>query len=247
MNKSVDDAYKLIEDMALNHYQWSGERNTQPKVGGRHEVDALNLIAAKVDALTQRFDKFGVNAASAANITCEICGCTGHSATSCQLIASPSTEATLEQVNYANIFNKRPINDPFSNTFNPGWRNHPNLSYKSNQPLIDPNTSRQPPGFQQRSFNPLPAQKSNLEAMLETFVAAQSKQNEEFKQQTQVMNEAIRQLTSKVDSLATHNKMLENQIAHQASSSSRSQGMFPGKPEINPNEHCKAITLRSGK
>lgn len=61
------------------------------------------------------------------------------------------------------------------------------------------------------------------------------------------MNEVIRQLTFKVDCLATHNKMLENQIAHQASSSLRSQGKFPGKSEINPNEHYKAITLWSGK
>lgn len=45
-------------------------------------------------------------------------------------------------------------------------------------------------------------------------MGTQTKQNEEFKQQGHLMGEAIKQLTSKVDSLATHNnKMLEAQIA----------------------------------
>ena len=50
-----------------------------------------------------------------------------------------------------------------------------------------------------------------------------------------------------MDQLATHNKMLENQIASQASSSNSYQmGKLPSQPE-NPREHVKAITLRSGK
>ncbi|XP_020259116.1 uncharacterized protein LOC109835559 [Asparagus officinalis] len=53
-----------------------------------------------------------------------------------------------------------------------------------------------------------------------------------------------------MDSLATHNKMLETQItqlAQNASSSARPSGMLPGQPEINPRGHVNAITLRSGK
>ncbi|XP_020263244.1 uncharacterized protein LOC109839226 [Asparagus officinalis] len=53
-----------------------------------------------------------------------------------------------------------------------------------------------------------------------------------------------------MDSLATHNKMLETQItqlAQNASSSSRPSGMLPGQPETNPRGHVNAITLRSGK
>ena len=50
-----------------------------------------------------------------------------------------------------------------------------------------------------------------------------------------------------MDQLATHNKMLENQIASQASSSNSHQmGKLPSQPE-NPREPVKAITLRSGK
>ncbi|CAM8892793.1 unnamed protein product [Rhodiola kirilowii] len=41
--------------------------------------------------------------------------------------------------------------------------------------------------------------------------------------------------------------MLENQIAQQAESSTRSHGKLPAKPEHGQREHCNAVTLRSGK
>ncbi len=50
-----------------------------------------------------------------------------------------------------------------------------------------------------------------------------------------------------MDQLATHNKMLENQIAQQASSSSKPVGKLPSQPEMNPREQCKAVALRSGR
>ncbi|XP_057989126.1 uncharacterized protein LOC131172199 [Hevea brasiliensis] len=70
---------------------------------------------------------------------------------------------------------------------------------------------------------------------MENFLAAQQKQGE-----------MIQQLTSRIDQLATHNRMLENQIAQQASSFSKAQGKLPSQPE-NPREHCKAVILKSGK
>ncbi len=50
-----------------------------------------------------------------------------------------------------------------------------------------------------------------------------------------------------MDQLATHNKMLENQITQQASFSSKAAGKLPSQPEMNPRKHCKRVTLRSGK
>ncbi|KAL8512134.1 hypothetical protein ACS0TY_018549 [Phlomoides rotata] len=42
-------------------------------------------------------------------------------------------------------------------------------------------------------------------------------------------------------------KILEHQIGQVASSSqTRNQGKLPSTTEVNPREHCKAITLRSG-
>ncbi|KAJ9177189.1 hypothetical protein P3X46_012429 [Hevea brasiliensis] len=77
---------------------------------------------------------------------------------------------------------------------------------------------------------------ARLEAMIETLLVSHQSQQD-----------MISQLASKVDQMATHNKMLENQIAQQASSSnSKAFGKLPSQPE-NPREQCNAVTLKSGK
>jgi len=125
----------------------------------------------------------------------------------CQ-VASPFTQDTNE-VNYANNFNPRLNNDPYSNTYNPGWKNHPNFPYGPNPspPNLPQMNARPPSGFQRPPFPQQAPQKSNLEAVMESILLTQQKQDE-----------YIKQLASKVDVLSTHNKMLEAQIAQQASS-----------------------------
>jgi len=66
-------------------------------------------------------------------------------------------------------------------------------------PLMNVRTS---PSFQRSPFPPQVPQKSNLEAMMESMLMTQQKQDEYTKQ-----------LAFKVDVLITHNKMLEAQIA----------------------------------
>ena len=44
----------------------------------------------------------------------------------------------------------RPCNDPYSNTYNTGWRNHPNFSYVSNPNQATPFMPyNKPPSFAQ--------------------------------------------------------------------------------------------------
>ena len=60
--------------------------------------------------------------------------------------------------------------------------------------------------------------------------------------------EQFKQLHSKIEQLATHNRILETQIAQQASSSNtKPLGKLPSQPEYVQKESCQAITLRSGK
>ncbi|CAM8884947.1 unnamed protein product [Rhodiola kirilowii] len=69
--------------------------------------------------------------------------------------------------------------------------------------------------------------------------------NDHFKtsQENKFMLQSINQ---RLDEMSTHHKMLENQIAQQASSSTRYQGKLPSKPDFHQKEHVNAITLRSG-
>ena len=57
----TEEAYNLIEEMALNNYQWSSERGQPTRVGGKYEIDALTFLTAKMDAMTQKLDKLNVH------------------------------------------------------------------------------------------------------------------------------------------------------------------------------------------
>jgi len=64
------------------------------------------------------------------------------------------------------------------------------------------------------------------------------------------LNDSLVKLTSKVDSIDTHTKMLETQIsqvAQQIATSSQTPRVFPSQTEINPKGRINAITLRDGK
>ena len=60
------------------------------------------------------------------------------------------------------------------------------------------------------------------------------------------MNE-LKQLSNKVNSIDSAQKMLENQVAQSASTSQRPLGTLLGQPKQNPKGQISAITLRSGK
>jgi hypothetical protein len=93
------------------------------------------------------------------------------------------------------------------------------------------------------------AAQAQTNKMMENFIAAQAQTNKDFLNQNIHTSEQIKKLTSKLDVLATHNRMLETQIsqvAQQQASTSTPAGIFPGQPEQNPKGHVNAIILRSG-
>ncbi|KAI5431909.1 hypothetical protein KIW84_035879 [Lathyrus oleraceus] len=108
-----------------------------------------------------------------------------------------------------------------------------------------------PPGYQKPANNaPNMPRKSNLELMMESFIATQAQTNKDFLNQNIHTNEQLKQLASKVDAFATHNKMLETQIsqvAQQQASTAAPAGTFPGQLQPNPKGHANAVILRSAK
>ncbi|XP_010667891.1 uncharacterized protein LOC104884885 [Beta vulgaris subsp. vulgaris] len=182
------------------------------KKGSKYEVDAITSLSSKVDALSQQIKNISVGA---------------------------NAEMNALQGNNANSI---PRNDPYSNTFNPGWRNHENFSWSNNQPQAPHNSN--PPGFQQRQQGPpsqQPPQKSYIGSLLERLVAISEETNKKF------------------DRIDANNKIVDTQIAHLAQQMShvtqqvtqlqKAPPQFPGQPEPNPKNHhnVSAITLRCGK
>ena len=223
MNKTYTGAYALIKDMAKNHYQWTSERAitvvTPPpskKEAGINEVSTLDHLSAKVDTLFQKFDKLSVSVITPAPVlpSCEVCGILGHTGVECQL--GTAVEG-LEQLNY--------------DQYNQGMRSNQKIYNKTPQNLFGQQTA--PPGYANNQRVP---QKSSLEILLEKYVMDQSKQFQELKNQTTLLNDSIVKLTSKVDSISTHHKMLEAQISQVAQQVNQTK-----------TNHLNAITLRNGR
>lgn len=103
-----------------------------------YEVNGIDHVSAKVDTLSQKIKSLTITlttTVAAVTPKCEICGVPGHVTSECQLLGG----IPFDQVSYAQ-------GNPYSNAYNPGWRNHPNFSYKNNNTLFAP--TQPPPGFQ---------------------------------------------------------------------------------------------------
>ena len=139
----------------------------------KHEISSLDMMQVKMDSLALKVQNMSQNPNIVAAVAseCELCETQGNQPAECNLLNEPCSD----QVNYTQ-------GNPFSNTYNPGWRNHPNFSYKNNSPIQNSAPPR-PTGFQaQRPNQPMQAvaPKPNLEKIMENFISAQTQQNKEF-------------------------------------------------------------------
>ena len=128
-----------------------------PKRGGMYEVGHAVDIYSKVDELSQKLDQIlqaGNNSSSSHHTqdVCIICSSPTHMLGDCPS-AYQFPELLQEQAHQAQTrMAPRPGNDPYSNTYNPGWRNHPNFSWKP-QPGINSSVR---PNYQETNFQSMP-------------------------------------------------------------------------------------------
>jgi hypothetical protein len=89
----------------------------------------MDAIVKRLDALSMEKPIKAVNTFPVDS--CSICASPLHHAQNCPSMAVFSE---TEQVNAFNNFQKHSTG-PYSETYNPRWRNHPNFSWKQNQPI----------------------------------------------------------------------------------------------------------------
>jgi hypothetical protein len=138
------------------------------------EMDISTKLAAQLEAMQKSIDCLTNQNISAVHQspTCVIYGGGDHLTINCNW--GEFAEGDTEQVNAFNN-NFIPRNNPYSNIYNPGWRNHPNF-YQDNQPQNPnqhPNQNRPIQEYGQRQFDQGAPQKSNLEQMMERVMRGQ--------------------------------------------------------------------------
>ena len=114
MDKMAKKAIILLEELASQGY--IGDDTIMAKAKGVLELDTINLLNVKVDALTKMVSKYQINSLESTNIVCELCR-GSHSYSQCSMSSN-------EYMSYIQgAFNQRMgLN---SNSYNPQWRNHP--------------------------------------------------------------------------------------------------------------------------
>jgi hypothetical protein len=195
MMKSEDEAWTWFENLSNNSIQHASTRSRAhapkaPKTEGLFEVRHSSGIATQVvDAINRKFDQLmvaGFAPHSAHTNTqhspCSFCSSPMHQVNDCPTAANFSDVSTK----YINAIFSHPSNDPYSNTYNPRWKNHPNFSWKaqaasnsvpevynqaqSNRQPYQPSSTYRPPQ-QQSQATPSPWLDSDFQDQMLKFMS----------------------------------------------------------------------------
>ena len=114
--KTIEEAIDVIKTVAGNDYFYASERGNTRGVMELNNVDALlaqnKLITKQLADLTKKMERNQVAAITTSSTT--------------QEGVNEEAEGSQEQANYIGN-SPRQNHDPYSKTYNPGWRNHPNF------------------------------------------------------------------------------------------------------------------------
>jgi hypothetical protein len=122
--------------MCLNEYRSKSEKD--PKKKGMIDVNTHTALLAQIELLNKQLAAKSLaeaNASRVQDVRCDFCQ-GPHANGMC------SAEADVQEANYAGGFQK---NDPFSGTYNPGWKDHPNLRWGNQGNSSQGNSQNTPP------------------------------------------------------------------------------------------------------
>ncbi|KAJ9184196.1 hypothetical protein P3X46_007961 [Hevea brasiliensis] len=128
VDKTLEEARRLIANMAANSQQFGMRMDhTLIKV---NEVSTSNL-EKQISDLTSLVRQLAVGNMQTVKV-CGICLGSGHAIDMCPALHE---DESMQHANAIRHYGQPQCRyDPFSNTYNSGWRDHPNLSY-GNQPV----------------------------------------------------------------------------------------------------------------
>jgi hypothetical protein len=242
MNKTLEEAFALIESMASHHFQWSSDRAVVPHAPGIHAISSADLVAAQVEILNKQMasilsERSATSVASVqfAQAMCDVCGVQGHTNGECTYYSAVGP--SVSEVSYAQG------QGPFSQSYNPSWKHHPNLSYKQ------PPGSYIHPGGQsstgsKASFHPQSAYAHPSLSHAQKQPEAPSSATSRLEDTTSMLTELLAKMNSEVTSLKDSMRNMDNKFEAVLSRvcQNRDDAKLPAQPEQNPKAQCGAIT-----
>ncbi|EPS63230.1 hypothetical protein M569_11557 [Genlisea aurea] len=259
--KTADEAREIITMMANNSHIYNSRTNTR---GVHAATENSTVWEQKIDNLTEYVVK--AIGSKSNQETCEVCSEKGHEAKDCRF--TRGVEEETAEVNAA-TGPSRYKNDPYSNTYNPGWRNHPNFSWRStNYENYNPAThwvkpqgtsqqvQQQQPQQQQKLLSYKPAGQQAPQMIEFGTVQTQQKKSEMeeligmmrgLTQKVEMIDALVHKvdkIDARMDAIETSNGLMATKMAE---FEARFEGKIPSQPVINPKGNVSAVTLRSGR
>ncbi|KAL0433648.1 UNVERIFIED_CONTAM: hypothetical protein Slati_2699100 [Sesamum latifolium] len=136
---------------------------------------------------------------------CGACGQMGYLSQDCQV---GNSHIVNEDANFVSHSGRSNFN-PYSNTYNPGWRSHPNFSWSNNQ-------QQGPAGHHKpRQVQSPQEKKSNIEDVLSKFITAADTQLQSQDARLQSQEASIRNIEVQIEQLMpSYAKFLKEVISN---------------------------------
>ncbi|CAN6697873.1 unnamed protein product [Malus baccata var. baccata] len=236
----------LIANRTLNAQQYEGVGQRGPPRQQVHEVSSTTDIHSQLANLTSIVSQMAEGMRMQGPIVCGVCSIQGHASEKCpQLIENGGWESA-NAIGFQG--QNQPRNDPYSNTYNPGWRDHPNFKWReAQQPQQQGGFRQQPPGFFTKPYAPphVPQQST-------PNASGTSLDNDTLLKLLTNLSQGQENQTKAMQSQDKRVDQLEKQIGQIADfvSKFRDPGQLPSSTILNPKggfESAKTILLRSGK
>ncbi|CAN6566334.1 unnamed protein product [Malus baccata var. baccata] len=153
VDKTPMAAKILISNRALNAQQYEGVGQRGPPWHQVHEVSSTSNLHSQLANLTSIVSQMAEGMKMQGPVVCGVCSIQGHVSEKCpQLIENGGWESA-NAIGFQSQNQSR--HDPYSNTYNPGWRDHPNFKWRDpQQPQNQGGFRQQPPGFFPKTYGP---------------------------------------------------------------------------------------------
>ncbi|KAM2147153.1 hypothetical protein ACFX1Q_003926 [Malus domestica] len=176
---------------------------------------------------------------------CGVCSMQGHANDQCPKLIENGGWESANAVGFGS--QNQPRHDPYSNTYNPGWRDHPNFKWRDpQQPQQQGGFRQQPPGFYTKPS--VPNQTQLQSAPTNSGISLDNDQIVKLlttlTQEVQNQNKERQIQDKRVDNLEKQVGQIAEFMGH-----IREQGKLPSSTIMNPKggfETVSAIMLRSG-
>ena len=191
LQKDPDEAIEYLNDLAEKAHTWTGPNaidstdrtRSTPSSGGIHHFREDDSLKAQVELLTREIGALKAKDSKSMHAVaqfepqevCFVCKGIDHLAQECHVYGE-MRGMYEEQCNTLGMY-KKPYT-PYSETYNPSWRNHPNFSWKN-----ESQQSTQPPqprAYTTPQYHTPTTHRNSLEDTVQAFIEAQSKTNHRF-------------------------------------------------------------------